>query len=184
MDNKEILLDLIEDYSGCLHYVLADLPPEALYWRPDPQANHIALTVWHVSRAWDLLKVLVLEGCPPEDELWFTRGWAEKTGYNPLGLGFAGFGNLAGYSLEEAAAVPELPPTDLLAYFDQACEALTTCLSAGLPDLLDRPVLFPDQDEAYPAYFFIRNFLMDAREHLGEIKAIKAMWLRRRAAGA
>jgi hypothetical protein len=178
MDGKELLLDLLHHYSAGMHRTLDGLPPDILKWQPDPQANNIALTVWHVSRALDVLKVFILQDQPPENELWFTCGWAEKTGYNPLGLGDCGFGNLAGYTLAEAAAVPVLPLEDLLAYFDQACGALSVHL-ADLPnEAIDRPVEFAG-GTAIPAYIFMRNFLMDAREHLGEIKAIKAMWQRR-----
>lgn len=179
MNGKEILLDLLQDYADRIHRAIGELSPEALKWQPDPQANNIAVTVWHVSRAFDLLKVLILQAQPPENELWFTNGWAESTGYNPIGLGFDGFGNLAGYTLEEVAEVPILPVEDQLAYFDQACSALSAYL-AGLPDeAILRPIELFSDDTPFPAYFFIRNFLMDAREHLGEIKAIKAMWERK-----
>lgn len=179
MDGKEILLDWIQHSAAGMHRAIGDLPLEALKWQPDPQANNIAVTAWHVSRALDLLKVLILQDQPPENELWFTQGWAEKTGYNPLGLGSGGFGNLAGYTLAEVAAVPVLPAEDLLAYFDQASGALAAYL-AGQPDeAICRPVE-TRHGSAIPAYVFIRNFLMDVREHLGEIKALRAMWERQR----
>jgi len=178
MGEKEILLDLLQNYTTWRHRTVGDLSLDELTWQPDPQANNIAVTVWHVSRAFDLLKVLILEDQPPEHELWFTNSWAEKTGYNPIGLGHAGFGNLAGYTLAQVAAVPVLPADDLLAYFDQASSALYNYL-AGLPnEAIYQPIELSDGTTT-PAYTFIRNFLMDGREHLGEIKTIKAMWERR-----
>lgn len=178
MDDKEILLDLLQNYAAGLHRTIADLSLDALTWQPDPQANNIAVTVWHVSRALDLLKVLILQDQPPENELWFTNGWAEKTGYNPIGLGHGGLGNLAGYTQAEVAAVPILPVEELLAYFDQASDALSIYLGISPNEAIYKPIEL-DNGTNIPAYIFIRNFLMDAREHLGEIKAIKAMWERK-----
>lgn len=78
------------------------------------------MTVWHISRAFDLFKVRFFENRAPKEELWHTCGWAAKTGYDPRGIGRRGFGNLVGYTQEEVEAVPILSAGDLLAYFDQA----------------------------------------------------------------
>jgi hypothetical protein len=178
MSDKDVLLDLLQNYAKGMHRTISDLTLDALKWQPDPQANNIAVTVWHVSRAFDLLKVLILENQPPENELWFTCGWAEKTGYNPIGLGFDGFGNLAGYTLAEVAGVPILSAKKLLTYFDQACDALYAYLDSLANEDIYRPIKVSDTTSV-PAYIFICSFMMDAREHLGEIKAIKAMWKRK-----
>jgi hypothetical protein len=182
MTSRDILLDLLQNYVRMLHKTFHDLSPDALNWRPDDEANTIALTVWHVSRAFDVLRIRVLEKRPPEAELWHTRGWAAKTGYDPRGIGWDGVGNLAGYTQAEVAAVPSLAASELLTYFDQASEALRDHISRMPLDDLQ-----PSADEAnepeQTVYVWIRNFLMDAREHLGEIKALKAMWERRMRAG-
>lgn len=177
MNDKEILLDLLCEFSARVRRVLGVVPPEALGWQPDPEANSIALTVWHFSRAFDVLKVRVLENRPCDEELWYTRGWAARTGYDPRGLGWGGLGNLAGYTLEEARAVPVLPAESLIEYFDQVSGALQGCLEAMPAEALVQPA------EGWPAgrqsaYECIRNFFMDALGHLGEIAAIGAMWER------
>jgi DinB superfamily len=182
MTSRDILLDLLQTYARALPYALRDLSPDALHWRPDDEANTIALTVWHVSRAFDMLRIRILEKRPPEDELWHTRGWVAKTGYDPRGIGWDGFGNLAGYTQAEVAAVPILSVSELLTYFDQASEALREHLSRMPLDDLQPPLDEANEPEQ-PGYVWIRNFLMDAHEHLGEIKALKAMWERRMRAG-
>lgn len=105
MTDQEILLDLLLHLKENIHWILNGMSLEALRWQPDEEANNIAVTVWHVSRACDLFKTRIFENCPPEAELWHTRGWATKTGYDPRGLGTAGFGNLAGYTRAEVDAV-------------------------------------------------------------------------------
>ena len=94
--DKDILIDMLQIFSHWVHKVLSEVSSDALYWQPDDEANNIAVTVWHFSRAFDILKVHVLENKPSEEELWFTQSWAELTGYDPRGLGWGGFGFLAG----------------------------------------------------------------------------------------
>jgi hypothetical protein len=177
MAHAEVLIDILDDLAERLHQTVAGIPYAAIAWRPDSEANSIALTLWHVARAFDVLNTRVLAQQPPEQELWQTAGWAARTGYDPRGIGYAGIGNLSGYTQVEVAAVPVLAADDLLAYFDQASSALRASLAALPAEMLHPPAeLLPDQP---PPYIWARNFLMDAREHLGEIKAVKAMWERR-----
>ncbi|MCP4538795.1 MAG: hypothetical protein GY832_16805 [Chloroflexi bacterium] len=181
MTDKEILLDLLQDFAKRVNRVLDGMSLQALNWQPDAEANNIAVTVWHFSRAFDLLKVRVLENQLPDTELWYTQGWAAQTGYDPRGLGWGGFGNLAGYTRAQVKAIPILPADKLLEYFNQVYNALYGYLERMPSKALYQPA--PGwTGEPQPAYLFIRNFMTDSREHLGEIKAIKAMWERKAAA--
>ena len=70
-----------------------------------------------------------------------------------------------------------LPAVKLLAYFDQAYEALYACLERMPSTALYKPAPgWPGQSQT--SYACIRNFLMDSLGHMGEIRAIKAMWER------
>ena len=182
MNHKDVFLDMLENYAFSLHRTIADLPDEALQWQPDPEANNIMVTVWHVCRALDVLKVKIIENRPHPDQLWYARGWASKTGYDPAGLGSGGFGNLAGYTLKQVKEVPLLSAKELLEYFDQVYEALRVYLAAiELKALEEPPAGWPgDPGSSAPEniYVVIMMFLLDNREHLGEIKAIRAMWYR------
>ncbi len=178
MNDKEILLDILQSLAQRFHRTLDGASLPALGWQPDAEANNIAVTVWHVSRAFDLLQTRILEKQSPDAELWHTKGWAARTGYDPRGLGYGGFGNLAGYTQAEVAQVPILPADELLAYFDQTCKALRACLERLPSAALYEPAPgWPGQQQT--AYTIIRNFLMDSLGHLGEIRAIKAMWERK-----
>ena len=173
MTDKEILLDLVDFFADNLHRTIGDLSTEVLTWQPDPGANNIAVTVWHIGRLLDYLSARLLEN-RPEAELWLTRGWCAQTGYDPRDIGWAGSGALIGYTQAEVEEVPILPADDLLAYFDQAHEAVSATVRDFPAGALHQ--LAPGcPEEAWTAYEWIRICLMNAFEHLGEIKAFVAM---------
>lgn len=178
MSERKFWIAQLDEARRRYALILGDLALEAAVWRPDPEANSIALTVWHVARAWDVLGTRMLGGREQSDELWLCGGWAERTGYNPLGKGWRGSGNLSGYSQEEVAEVPMLAPADLLAYLDEVYVQLRERLASAPESSLLLPDELPAQGPWQPAVF-VRNFLADAYEHLGEIKALRAMWERR-----
>ena len=66
MTNKELLLDLYQTLADALRRAIQDLPLDILRWQPDEEANNIAVTVWHISRAFDLFKVRFFENRVPE----------------------------------------------------------------------------------------------------------------------
>jgi hypothetical protein len=182
MNHKDVLLDMLQNYSFSLHRTITDLPDDALQWQPDPEANNIMVTVWHVCRALDVLKVKIIENRPHHDQLWYARGWASRTGYDPDGLGSGGFGNLAGYTLAQVRAVPLLSAGELLEYFDQVYEAINGYLENVKLEALEEPPAgwpaSPGSSAPENIYVVLMMFLLDNREHLGEIKAIRAMWSR------
>lgn len=178
MTDKELLLDLYQTLADALHRTIKDLPLDVLRWQPDEEANNIAVTAWHICRSFDLFKVRFFESRTPEEELWHTRGWAAKTGYDPRGIGGRGQGNLYDYTREEVEAVPILSADDLLAYFDQVYEAMVAYLHDLPVEALYQPAASSPVEE-YAVYNWLRNLLVDSLGHWGEIKAIKAMWERR-----
>jgi len=174
MNDKDVLLDLINRFSDWVHWVMDEVTPGALCWQPDQEANNIAVTMWHISRSFDLFKVRLMENRPVEEEQWFTKGWASKTGYDPRGKGSYEFGNLAGYTRAEVEEVPILPVKELLQYFDEVSDALQKYLRTIPSDSLHE--IAPGcPAEPRTVYELIRGLLMDSLGHLGEIRAIKAM---------
>ncbi len=70
MNDKDILLDLLGTFSGWVHWVMDGMSLDTLRWQPDNEANNIAVTVWHVSRSFDLLKVRVMENRSISHKRW------------------------------------------------------------------------------------------------------------------
>jgi hypothetical protein len=177
MNDKEILLDFLNTFAGWFEWVTNEISNEALQWRPDTEANNIALTIWHISRAFDLLVVRLLQNRPDKEQLWYLNGWADKLDYDPSGIGYEGFGNLSGYTQEEVQAVPQIGLTDLMEYFRQVIEALVEYLNRTDMAALYQPAPgWPGEPQS--GYATLRNFLMDSLGHLGEIRALYTMWQR------
>jgi hypothetical protein len=123
--------------------------------------------------------VRALENKPQEEEQWFTRGWAQKTGYDPRGIGYAALGALTGYTQAEVAAVPQLSAADLLTYLDQVSNAVSQQIRALPVEALHQIV--PGLGGKRTPYQWVKPILMGALGHLGEIECLKAMRERQKA---
>lgn len=56
MNEKEVLIEIVEYFSGITHPILDGLGLVAMSWQPDPGANNVAHTFWHICRSMDILK--------------------------------------------------------------------------------------------------------------------------------
>lgn len=84
--------------------------------------------------------------------------------------------------MEQVKEVPILSAGESLEYFDQVYGALNDYLTNLKIEVLEQsPIGWPSTAGVSPenGYVVLLMFLMDNREHLGEIKAIKAMWNRK-----
>ncbi|HSG43568.1 MAG TPA: DinB family protein [Anaerolineales bacterium] len=173
MNAKNLILDLLQTYKEGIDNSLKDLAPEAWTYQPDPKANHIAVTIWHLARLMDMFVVMRLQNNPIDDEKWFTDGWMEKTGYDPRGKGARGLGVLIGYTPEEMLQVPVLPMEEMKKYFDDTHAALVDNYNNLSPEGLDEQA--PGGDPRRTYYEWVKLILNDGLRHTGEILAIKAM---------
>ena len=176
MDGKMVLLSILEDSRKRYHWVVGELDDAALYWQPDPEANSIAITIWHVSRVFDVFLAQKLMAVPAAQELWFRNGWADRTGYDPRGLGVNDWGNLIGYTPDEVKAVPHLDGEQLLLYFDEAVTAFGNFIESMAVHELDEPSA--GEKGHYRNFDWLKLGLLNMTRHIGEILAIKAMYER------
>ncbi len=177
MNANEVLTDLLEDNRRRLLRLLDTLSDECLQWRPEPSANNMVITIWHMARMFDVFLTLHARGEPPEGECWFRQGWAERTGYDPRGLGMDGWGMLTGFTQEEVAAMPPLSRELALGYLNAVYDAVKDYLAATSPaELLEKA---PGFGRKYSRYQCIQMPLMDNVRHLGEICAIQSRWERK-----
>lgn len=178
MKDTEVYTSLFQGYRKWMEWATDGLKQTAVEWRPDPQANNIGLTIWHMARALDGLIQRIFSNQSPETELWISLGWAEKYDYDPTGKGWGELGNLAGYDAEEIAEMPSFALDDLLEYFDQCLASLYQYLESSSPEALDNAVPYwPDSERTFRQ--ILEMFLMDGLAHMGEIRAIRAMWERK-----
>ncbi|MCB2214378.1 DinB family protein [bacterium] len=176
MNANEVLIDLLEDNRRRLRRTFDAASDDCLTWQPDPESNSIMRTVWHMARLFDVFLTLQARGAPAEEACWFSQGWAERTGYDPRGLGLNGWGALTGFTLEEAAQVPRLGREQTLTYLDQVYDSVQAYLTAtSEEELLSPGAGFGGR---YSRYQCIQMPLMDNIRHLGEIYSIRSRWER------
>ena len=160
---KEAIQSGLEEYLQELKRAIEGLTPAEIRWQPTPHTNHIAWLVWHVARVEDVW-VSRLRGRPA---VWQADGWAERFHMDPLSSG-------AGQTLEEIRAMPEIPLTDLMAYFD-AVRAVTRryleqATEADLSQLYPHPRLGPR-----PGTWIVGHILVEESQHVGQVALLRGM---------
>ena len=163
MRDTELMAKWFEDVGARVREQLKGLDEDALEWRADGRGNNVRETVWHMARWVDVL-TRILGGAQPSTERWFTDGWAERTGYDPRGIGADGLGVLTGYTFEEVLKIPRLTPTELVRYLDSVIGPLAQRLRA-----------LPDDESAARAVRRATGILQGCFAHVGEIDALLAI---------
>jgi hypothetical protein len=177
MRDTELLAEWVHDLARDVRREIGKMSRTDLHWQADSEANSIGITVWHIARTLDLLDTRVMHNRPQEDEQWFTRGWCEKTRYDPRGIGYRGFGAITGYTLDELKHIPVMSVDDLLTYLDQVCSTLATSLIAVSTEALHQTApLFNGERTVYE---WIKPILKGSIGHVGEIQTLKAMQKRK-----
>lgn len=176
MSAQMVLLDMIAENMKYVNWVLDEISPDLLHWKPDPGALTIAVTLWHCARALDVFKTLHIDNLADKEEIWIKNGWAEKTGYDPRGVGTYGWGQITGYTTEEVAAIPQMNKDVLKNYTDEVMNCLRDYIeNVSEEELFDQA---PGFEGKQTNYFWLRHPLMDMTRHLGEVLAFKEMWER------
>jgi hypothetical protein len=163
MRDTELIAKWFEDVGARVRDRLQTLDEDALEWRADERGNNVRETVWHMARWIDVL-TRVLGGTQPSTERWFTDGWAQRTGYDPRGIGDDGLGALTGYTFQEVLAIPRLTATELVRYLDSVIGPLAQRLRA-----------LPDDEAAARAVRRATGILKGCFGHIGEIDALLAI---------
>jgi hypothetical protein len=157
-----MLAEWVADLHSALERQLGLTPDGALHWRPAREMNSIGDTVWHVARWLDLV-TMWLQHDSPERQHWITDGWAERTGYDPRGLGTDGLGAISGYTFAEVEAIPALRGDQLRQYLAAVCDDAIPRLRAA-------------DDAAARRY---KGVIQGTFGHLGEIAALRTLYERR-----
>jgi hypothetical protein len=163
MRDTELMAKWFEDVGARVRDRLQRLDEDALEWRADDRGNNVRETVWHMARWIDVL-TRVLGGTQPSTERWFTDGWAQRTGYDPRGIGDDGLGALTGYTFQEVLAIPRLTATELVRYLDSVIGPLAQRLRA-----------LPEDEAAGRAARRATGILQGCFAHIGEIDALLAI---------
>jgi hypothetical protein len=178
MDANDVLIDLLEDNRRRLCRSLNEMSDECLTWLFEAGANNIIVTMWHMARILDVFLIRQAKGFASEEECWFHCGWAERTGYDPRGIGQNGWGMLSGFTQEEVMAMPSFTREQALGYLNDVYDTVKEYLVNTPMEKLETPGV--GSEGKYSQYQYIQMALLDNIRHLGEIFAIQSSWKRRR----
>lgn len=175
--SPEFLRDLVTRLRRSTLSRLKRTPADALYWQPDAEANSIGVTIWHYTRWFDLFGMVTLVDGDVADQHWFRDGWSERTGYDPRGIGYGGYGLITGYTVAEMQAVPQLSAADLGTYHATAMDSMLAALARDDLASLSRPMrIAADEDSRFEQ---VLGLILGANRHLGEIDALLSLFSRR-----
>jgi uncharacterized damage-inducible protein DinB len=132
MTSADLLVDAFGRVREVVHDAVADLGPDELAFRADPEANSIGWLVWHLTRVQDDH----IADAAGIDQVWTSRGWAERFDlpFDELDTGY-------GHSSDDVAAV-WVPDGELLtsyhdAVHDQTVRFVRTVTDDDLARIVD-----------------------------------------------
>ena len=160
---KEAIQSGLEEYLQALQRALEGLTLVEVRWQPTLHANHIAWLVWHMARVEDRW-VSRLRQRP---EVWTADGWADRFHMDPESNGFR-------QTIEEVRAMPDIPLTDLMVYFE-AVRAVTRQFLERATDA--------DLSREYPTSrggmvtgsWILGHILVEESQHLGQVALLRGM---------
>lgn len=173
---QDVLLQLLAENDYYIHDILDNVPTDCLYWQADDNANSIGVLIWHVARACDVFMMQHINNEDAENELWFSKGWAEKADYDPRGIGVLGWGMMTEYTQEDIAAIPQMSTDILKGYYSDVSETIRAYLQNVTVETLEA------QADGYEGkqtnWFWVRHPLFDMSRHVGEMMLIRGLWQR------
>jgi uncharacterized damage-inducible protein DinB len=154
-------------FEACLQTLkraAEDLTPTEARWQPTDHTNHIAWLVWHMARVedWWINRFLY-----ERTEVWTADGWASRFGMAPEGNG-------AGQTIEEVRAMPEIPLSDLIAYFDAVRAVSRQYLAQVTEAALAQEYHHPTRG-AMTGTGVLGRLLVEESQHVGQVALIRGM---------
>lgn len=168
MQATDILSDCFDRIHGRAHAVVSGLDPDALLWRPGPDANPIGWLVWHLTRIQDDH----VAGITGDPQVWTAGEWAPRFGLpaDTLDHGF-------GHTPQQVAAVRPDGPAVLVDYHDEVAERTQRFLAAVDGPELDR-VVDRSWDPPVTAGVRLVSVVGDCLQHLGQAAYVRGLWER------
>ncbi|SEC54835.1 Protein of unknown function [Paramicrobacterium humi] len=169
MEPRDLLVEAFTRIQQHVHRAVADLAPEDLGYRADPDANSIAWLIWHLSRVQDD-HVSELAGI---EQRWTAAGWFDRF-HLPFDERATGYGQ----SRDEVARLGDLTADLLTGYFDEVHEATLAFVRSITADQLDRVV---DRRWDPPVTMGVRlvSVIDDDIQHAGQAMFVRGLVERR-----
>jgi len=154
----------LDEYLQQLHRALDGLSPVELRWQPTLHTNPIIWLVWHMARVEDRWINRALQD---RAEVWTAQGWDARFGMDPTSTG-------NGQSIEDVRAMPALPLTDLLAYFDAVRVMTHQYLDQATDADLTRAYPHPRMGSRTGTWI-VGHLLVEISQHVGQVALIRGL---------
>jgi hypothetical protein len=161
---KEAIRSGLEEDFQALRRAIEGLTPAEARWQATIHTNHIAWIVWHMARVEDRWISQYLRGTT---EMWKADGWAERFNMDPESHGL-------GQTMEDVRAMPDIPLTDLMAYF----EAVRAVTRQYFEQAIDADLL---REYHHPRLgvitgtWIVGHLLSEESQHTGQVALIRGM---------
>lgn len=165
-----ILLDAFGRVEEEVPEVVRGLSVAELLWRPDPDSNHIAWLVWHLTRILDdhVADVGAVE------QVWTAQGWAARFGldYPDHAVGY-------GHTSAQVGAFA-VPDPALLTGYHSAAAAMASEVVTGLDAVGFERIVDERWDPPVTAAVRLVSVANDIAQHIGQAAYVRGLVLRRR----
>ncbi|MFQ5987847.1 MAG: DinB family protein [Dehalococcoidia bacterium] len=166
MEVKDCALEALNEEQTALEQAVDGLSQDELMWQPQPGANHIAFTLWHILRVEDFIVQYMFQRVP---QVWESEKWHEKLNLpdDPRITGY-------GYTAEQLDSFPSVQLRDLLAY-GEAVRARTVDYLRNLdPARFDEIVKSRILGEVSIGNL-ISHLLCEIDQHVGQIAYLRGL---------
>ena len=166
MNVADLLTDLFDRLPDSVSAVVDGLSPEQLVWAPEPGANTIGWTVWHLTRVQDdhVAEIMGVR------QLWTDGGWAPRFGLAHADASNTGYG----HKPDDVASIRPESGQALVEYYT-AVHARTRTFIRTLDDAaLDRVV---DERWDPPVTLGVRLISVadDDAQHIGQAAYLRGL---------
>lgn len=162
VDLNGFIIALCEAPYRWIQQALDEVDDDKLYFRPEPDSNHIAWLVWHLSRWRDRISAAVLG----EPQVWTSGGWNESFGIEPDRTGL-------GDTPEQVAQFR--PDRELLAGYARAVhQALVDRVGRATQAQLEAEIEY-SPGNTRPAWRALVSVVEDTAEHTGQVNYLRGM---------
>jgi hypothetical protein len=168
MQSKDVIADGYGRVRSIVHAALADMSPEQLTFRVDPDANTIAWLVWHLTRVQDSHLAELIGS----EEVWTAAGWVDRFGppFDRLATGY-------GHSSQDVAAVHA--DATILADYHDAVHEQTLRYVGGLNDADLDAIIDRSYDPPVSLGVRLVSVISDNLQHAGQAAFVRGIVLRR-----